>query len=211
VPDPEVTPATTITPAILDTILGHLAPHFIACAANDLPTARHAASRTLASYDVETEEELRLAAEIVSFGFHALETLSEAAAPDLSLNQKLRLRGSAVSLSREAHKSQRKLDQLQRARRTGSPRPKTEQPTPDIPEGADQALGLIEFAREALAAGATKGGPQTWTPSRQQRRAAERAVEKFRRNKAEHDRRQAMKQAATTPAPAENILQSGAA
>ena len=79
------------------------------------PAARHAASHLLAAYNVATEEELGLAGEIVSFGFHALEALSEAAAPDLSMNQKLRLRGSAVSLSREAHKAQRKLDQLQKA------------------------------------------------------------------------------------------------
>ena len=76
-------------------------------ASTKVAAARHAAGHMLAAYNAEAEEELRLAAEIVSFSFHALEALSEAAAPDLSFNRKLRLRGSAVSLSRESHKSQR--------------------------------------------------------------------------------------------------------
>ena len=117
---------------MLDTVLGHLAPHFLATTNGDLPAARHAASHLLAAYNAATEEELGLAGEIVSFSFHALEALSEAAAPDLSMNQKLRLRGSAVSLSREAHKAQRKLDQLQKARLTASPQPET-QATPRRP------------------------------------------------------------------------------
>jgi hypothetical protein len=200
---------TTITPATLDTVLGHLAHHFLLGSSNDLPTARHAASHMLADYNVETEEELRLATEIVSFGFHALEALTEAAAPDLPPNRKQRLRGSAVSLSREAHKAQRKLDQLQRARPAASsqpqPQPQAEPSAPSLPgkPGTDQALSLIEFARETLQASAIKHqGGQAWTPSRQQRRAAERIANKLTRNAAEHARKQAMK-AARMPAPTE--------
>jgi hypothetical protein len=145
----------------------------------------------LAAYNAETEEELRLAAEIVSFSFHALEALSEAAAADLPVTRKLRLRGSAVSLSREQHKSQRKLDQLQRARLVASkPQEVQALPPPDKP-GTDQAVRLIEFAREALEASARKGGVAALTLSRQQRRAAERIAEKLKRNQAEHERREA--------------------
>jgi hypothetical protein len=111
--------AAAITPAILDTILGRLALLFLSGADGDLPTARHAASRMLAAYHAETPDELRLAAEVISFGLHALEALGQAAAEDLALNRIIRLRGSAVSLSRESHKAQRKLDQLQRDRRAG--------------------------------------------------------------------------------------------
>jgi hypothetical protein len=179
---------TTITPTIVDTILGHLAPHFLPAANNDLPTAQHAASQILAAYNTETEEELRLAAEIASFGFQALKALGEAAAPDLSPNKTLRLRGSAVSLSREAHKSQRKLDQLQRARHTASAQPAA--PKPDKSR-TDEAVGLIEFAREALEASTKKGGIPAFTLSRQQRRAAERMTENLKRNQAEHARREA--------------------
>jgi hypothetical protein len=197
---------TSVTPTTLDTILGHLAPHFLTSANGDLPTARHAASHMLAAYNAETEEELRLAAEIVSFSFHALEALSEAAAPDLPVTRKLRLRGSAVSLSRESHKSQRKLDQLQRARLAGSKPPEVQAlPPPDKP-GTDQALRLIEFAREALDASARKNGAPALTFSRQQRRAAERIAEKLKRNQAEHERREA-RQAALA---AKNVNQAGA-
>ena len=191
---------TTITPAILDTVLGHLAPHFLASAQNDAPTARHAASQMLAAYNAETEDELHLAADIVSFGFHALEALSEAAAPDLSLNNKLRLRGSAVSLSREAHKARRKLDQLQRARRA-APQPQTRATTepraatePDTE--TDQARALVELARETIKA-SNLNGAKGWTLSRDQRRAAERSIAKFNRNHAEQIRRDALKAAST--------------
>ena len=191
-----------ITPAILDTVLGHLAPHFLTSTNGDLPAARHAASHVLVAYNVETEEELRLAAEIVSFGFHALEALGEAAAADLPVNKTLRLRGSAVSLSREAHKAQRKLDQLQRARLAAPPVTETPAPAPDKP-GTEQAIGLIEFAREALEASARPGGVPAWTLSRQQRRAAERIAENLKRNKAEQARREALR----APMPAASAKQ----
>ena len=106
---------TATTPAMLDTVLDHLAPHFLA-ANDDRPAARYAAGCLLAAYQTRTDAELELAVTIVSFSMHALEALSDAAAPDLTLNQKLRLRSSAVNLSREGHKARRKLDQLVRAR-----------------------------------------------------------------------------------------------
>jgi hypothetical protein len=189
-------PQTAIIPAILDTILGQLAAHFLASANNDLPTARHAASHMLAAYGAETEEELRLAAEIISFGFHALEALSEAASPDLPAPEKHLLRVTAVNLSRESHKSQRKLDQLRRARLAAS-----KPPDPPPHDQPDPAVQLIEFAKDAL-------GTQAWTPTRQQRRAAERIAEKRRRNQAEQARREA-RQAAL--AVARNTSQTGAA
>ena len=76
-----------------------------------MPTARHTASGLLAACNADTEDELRLRAETVGLSFHALEALGKAADdPELSLDRKLRLRGSAVSLSRQSHKAQRKLD-----------------------------------------------------------------------------------------------------
>jgi hypothetical protein len=183
---------STFTPAILDTVLGHLAGHFMGSTNNDLPTARHAASRMLAAYNAESEDELHLAADIVSFGFHALEALSEASAPELSLNNRLRLRGSAVSLSRESHKARRKLDQLQRARLTAAPQPEAQAAAATDNATTEQALGLIEFAREAIDASKKK---TAWTPSRDQRRAAERITANLLRNKAEQERREAAKAA----------------
>jgi len=197
---------TSVTPATLDTIIGHLAPHFLAGANGDLPAARHAASQMLAAHNAETEEELRLAAEIVSFGFHALEALSEAASPDLPVTRKLRLRGSAVSLSRESHKSQRKLDQLRRARLAASKPQEVQALSPPDKPGTDQALRLIEFAQEALEASSRKGGVAALTLSRQQRRAAERITEKLKQNQAEHERREARRAALA----AKNVNQAGA-
>ena len=103
--------------AILETILIRLAPLFLTGAGGDVTAARQAAAQMLGSYRPETEDELRLAANVIAFGFHALEALDQAAAPDLPLTRILRLRGSAVSLSREAAKAQRSLDQLRKARR----------------------------------------------------------------------------------------------
>jgi hypothetical protein len=204
---------TAMVPAILDAVLDHLTPHFLLGTRNDPSTARQAAAGMLAAYNASTDEELRLAAEITSFSFHALEALSEAAAADLSLNRKLRLRGSAVSLSREAHKSQRKLDQLQRARlaATSQPQPESQASSPGQPADT-QALALIDFARQAIDASAKKAnankpGGQVWTISRQQRRAAQRIVEKAQRHATEHARREAQraKRAPAQTTPTESV------
>ena len=168
---------TNLPAAILATILNRLARLFLTGANGDLPTARHAASQMLAAYHPQTEDELSLAAEIISFAFHALDALSQAADPDLSLNQKLRLRGSAVSLSRESHKSHRKLDQLQKTRRAGiSTGP---QPEPVLPE-IDPAPQLIETTTEAPPA-AGKIKHQTWTQGYQQRQLARRIADKLQK------------------------------
>jgi hypothetical protein len=201
-------PATqrpSIAPAVMDTVVAHLALLFRAGTAGGETAAHDAARATLAAYAAETEEELRLAAGIISFGFHALEALSQAAAPDLSLNRVLRLRGSAVSLSRESHKAQRKLDQLQRARRAAEFQPAAAQPaepqsadpkaapgspapigtpTPTQPQ-IERAIDLIAFAQEAIeAAGKNQG--QTWTQSFQKRQTAKRIAENMKKNQARH-------------------------
>jgi hypothetical protein len=183
--------ATFIDPAILDTVLGRLALLFLSGAAGDLTVARQATIKMLAAYHPETEDELRLAAEIISFSFHALEGLSQAAAPDMPLAKILRLRGSAVSLSRESHKAQRKLDQLQKDRRAGiTPQP-TEQPTsePTRPQ-IDKALALIEATRDAMTQ-ATKNGGKTWTQSFNQRQTAKRIAQNLKKNQATHAAAQA--------------------
>jgi hypothetical protein len=174
-----VSQPTAITPAILDTILGHLAAHFLASANYDLPTARHAAGHVLAACGAETADELRLAAEIISFGFHALRALGEAVSPDVAAPERHRLRGTAVSLSRESHKSQRKLDQLRRVRMAASK-------PPEAPEPEDQRLYLIECAKDAY-------GAVAWPAAPQQRRAGEGIAEKPRR-----EARQTVRAAART-------------
>src|ERR1700757_547068 len=88
-------------------------------AGGDMDNARHAAAATLSAYDPQTEAELRLAARIISFSLQAGEALAQAADPDMPLTRVLRLRTGAVSLSREATKAERHLEQLREARTQG--------------------------------------------------------------------------------------------
>jgi len=111
-----MTPLGTITTPVLDKMIAFLAPLFLDTMDASLATARHAAARMLASYDARTDQELRLAAEIIAFGFGALDALRRAANPDLSTKEVLRLRGNANSLNRAGQQNQRLLDRLHRRR-----------------------------------------------------------------------------------------------
>ena len=181
--------ATHLPAAILATILGRLAQLFLTGANGDQTTARHAASQMLAAYHPETEDELRLAAEIIGFAFHVLDALSQAADPGMSLNQKLRLRGSAVSLSRESPKSHRKLDPLQKPRRAGIPTQPIEAPAPQpepVRPNIDKPLQPIETTRDAIPT-AGKNSRQTWTQDYRQRQAAKRIADNLKKaNAAPH-------------------------
>lgn len=206
-------PATLPQP-ILETILTRLLGLFLTAAGGDPEAARQAASQMLAAYHPETEAELHLAADIVSFGFHALEALGQSSDPELKLSAILRLRGSAVSLSREAHKAQRKLDQLQRDRRAGvaQPAPQPSEPVPN-PPAVDQALAVIACTREAKplpapvndpvatevnesASQAKQHGGMSWSQQFQQRMTAKRQAERQRKKQA----RDAARLAATAAA-----------
>jgi hypothetical protein len=166
-PSPVPSPTKTFPDAILETIVTRLSALFLAGAAGDMAAARQAAAQMLSTYHPETEDELHLAANIVSFSFQALEALGQAATPSMPLTRTLRLRGGAVSLSRESHKAQRRLDKLQAARRAGI---RTEtQPEPTRPEPKiEKALDLIDNTRTIAAAAKTKG--LTWTQAYEQRR-----------------------------------------
>jgi hypothetical protein len=142
--------ASTLPAAILETILARLALLFLIGAKGDEAAARHAAAEMLASYQPQTTAELRLAANAISFSFHALEALSQAAHPDMSLNKILRLRGSAVSLSRESFKAERRLDQVQQGRRAGALEPQT--PEPPTPPRVEKAIALVESTRRTIEA-----------------------------------------------------------
>ncbi len=81
----------------------------------------------LGAYRPETGDDLRLAANIIFFSFQALEALSQAAAPELSLTRIISLYGGAVSLSREATKAE--------ARVAARARPAMQTPAPDHHSG----------------------------------------------------------------------------
>jgi hypothetical protein len=158
--------AATLPAAILETVLTRLAALFLAGANGDMAAAREAASRMLAAYHPETEDELHLAASAIGFSFHALEALGQAATPGMPLTKSIRLRGSAVSLSRESHKAQRRLDQLRKARREGinlATQPEATQPAPNI----EKALDLIADTRSVSVAAKEQG--VTWTKAYEQR------------------------------------------
>jgi hypothetical protein len=160
--------------AILETVLTRLAALFLTGANNDTAAARQAASEMLNAYRPETTDQLRLVANIIAFSFQALEALSQAATPDMSLTRILRLRGSAVSLSRESAKAERRLGQLQNPRqqpaRTQQPeaQPEPAQPEPAQPEPKiDKAVALIRDTGKIAAA--AKANNLTWTQAYEQR------------------------------------------
>src|SRR5580704_17436587 len=128
----------TIAPAFLEEIVARLLHLFILGAGGDEADARYAVLSTLAAYDPEDEQELRLAAEIISFGFAALEALAKAMNPDLPLNAVLRLRGDANAAHRSGHQCQRTLDKLRKERRTPSGFAAARSPAPELP-AADTA------------------------------------------------------------------------
>ena len=173
--------ANALPGAILETILTRLAALFLTGAAGDMTAARQAAAQMLAAYHPQTEDELRVAANTIAFSFQALEALGQAATPDMPLTKILRLRGSAVSLSRESYKAQRRLDQLQNARREGIPaetQPEPAQPEPKI----ERAIDLIEDTRTIAVAAKAQG--LTWTQAYEQRQRDQRIAASLKRAEA---------------------------
>ncbi len=159
-----------ITATVLERILAFLAPIFLDAAGGNNDTAREAARSALACYDARTNRELRLAALAIAFSFGALDALSKAANPDLTLNQVMRLRGNATSLHRSADKAERALAQ-ERQEPDEQPAPE-----PDLPSST-ATPDLVAFAKAAA------------PMSRQQRRFAERQAEKQRQRRAEEARK----------------------
>jgi hypothetical protein len=175
--------AATILPAVLDTILGRLALLFLSGTDGDRAAARQAAAHMLASYQPETEDELRLAAQVISFSFNALEALSQATTPDMPLNKILRLRSGAVSLSRESHKAERRLEQRQQARRDGiQAEPAASAAIEPSRTQIDKAIDLIEDTCQQVP-------PITapiWSKAYRQQKAARQITENLKKNQAAH-------------------------
>jgi hypothetical protein len=191
--------SVTITAAFLDRILGLLAPLFLAATGGDVAAARDAVSATLAGYHIRNDNELRLVALSIAFGFGALDALSQAAGSNLPLNQVMRLRSNATALSRAGHQNEAVLDKV-RKQTASEPAPEPEPAKPlspatsKTPESVAVAPPVMQVHPQAIASSI----PQ----SRQQRRATERQAEKARRRQ-EHEARRAAtsaKCAATAPA-----------
>jgi hypothetical protein len=164
-----------ITQAVLDKILGCLAPLFLDAVKGDAAAARSAANAKLASYEARTNRQLRLAALAIAFSFGALDSLSRAADHDLPLNQVLRLRGNANALNRAANQNETRLEKQQRQGDTAAPEATAGM---DLPTSG--ATGeLVACVRSAWKAEKAAAAAQPAAPlSRQQRRFAERKLEK---------------------------------
>ncbi len=176
--------AATLPAAILETILTHLAALFLTGAGGDPTAARHAVAQMLGAYHPQTEDELRLAAKIVGFSFHALEALGQAAAPDMPITRVLRLRSSAVSASREASKAERRLTQLRNDRQRDirtQPEPEIEKPIAPIENTNTENAGIENTGKIAIAA---KASGQTWTQAYQQRQTDLRIAASLKRAEA---------------------------
>jgi len=191
-----------ITDAVLDKILGFLAPLFGDVVAGDTAAARAAAQSTLASYGARDDRELRFAALSIAFSFGALDALSRAADRELPPNQVLRLRGNANALNRAAQQNEARLEKAQRqpvdetleapllpAHALPDPGlPDLDLPDLDLPASSDTE-DLVAFVRSAWKAGKAAAAAQPVVQmSRQQRRLAERQAEKQRQREQEQAR-----------------------
>ncbi len=185
-----------IAPAFLEEIVVHLLHLFIRGAGGDEAAARHAVLSTLAAYDPTDEQELRLAAEIISFGFAALEALAKAMNRDLPLSAILRLRGNANAAHRSGHQSQRTLDKLRKERRTAAGLAAARLPTPGIPANTADAAEAANAGHPMSAQPAPRSDQ-----SRQQRRELERKALKAQRKQAERARLDARMASRTATLP----------
>jgi hypothetical protein len=168
--------------AVLETILPRLALLFLTGARGDMEAARQATRQMLTAYHPETEEELCLAAHIVGFSFQAL---GRGAGPDTPVNRMLRLRSGAVSLSREANKAERRLTQLQKARKQAPAETRLE----SAPQSPKIAVALVPVPT-------AKPSSPTWTQSYDDRQRELRIAASLKRAEA----RMAAQITAATPA-----------
>jgi len=190
--------ATVVPAAVLETILTQLAMLFLTAAAGDTAAARDAASQMLRAYHPQTENEFRLAAKIVGFSFQAIQALGQAATPDMPLTRVFRLRSGAVSLSRASEKAERRLEQLQKARRQGVPvQPAETRPEPVRAEPAiEKAVVLIEDTKTVAALAKANG--LTWSQGYKKRQQDLRIAASLKRAEA---RIAALANAAIVPPP----------
>lgn len=185
----------SITASVLERILGFLTPLFRDSDLDDAGAAREAARDVLSSYGARTNRELRIAALCIAFGYGALDALSRAAAPELPLNQVMRLRGNANALNRAAQQNESRLEKLQK-----QPPVEINEAEPVTADGPVETLpatsataDLLAYARSKFKSMINVGTPAVPVAaaplSRQQRRDGERKAEKAQKQKEGEARR----------------------
>jgi hypothetical protein len=189
--------------AVIETVLGQLVLLFLAGANGDHQAARQAVLACLDAYHPRTEPELLLAGEIIGLGFHVRQALYQAAELDRPINQVLRLRSGAASLSREAYRSLLKLEALQRERLAAQRAPAQPdiaaapilppepEPVADTPVAAPVETARYEhLSKEAI---------RRLRPAEQKRIYLERMKQNARRAQAEQAALAAVRDAASRP------------
>lgn len=192
----------SIPAAIIETLLLNLLPLLLQGANGNRDAARHAALQLLAAYAPRNEQELCLIGAIVSFDLHAGESLARALDPDIPIARALRLRGSAASLSREAHHYRKEIRLLQQqaaaeapAEAVTEPPPAQEPPAQEPLEQAPPALtteDMLQAVEEArkLVAGAARDAKQgrhaglSYSQALRKRMTAQRLLDKQKRRAA---------------------------
>ena len=180
--------------AALNLVLTMLLPLLLPATGDNLEAATHLALTMLAEYQPRTIQELRAAAKLIGLSLQTLQTLAEAAEPDLSPTRLATLRRSACLLSRSELQAQKALHDLQRARPADAhPQPQP-QPHPQAarqPEPAPQPEPAETASPEENAYNAAlkllnqmkshhKGAPPPHSSAAQQIQAQQRVVDTAR-------------------------------
>ncbi|HWB97024.1 MAG TPA: hypothetical protein VG672_09990 [Bryobacteraceae bacterium] len=162
-------PAIDIPAAFLRTLLRHIAALLLQGAGGDHEDAWTAAETVLLANDPWTLTETSLTARILAFNLQAGEALAQTTLPDLTIRHILRLRGSALALTREAAKAERALEKQKAAR--GRTRPEKARPEPaQTPPGQAATIQALPIqagqSRPATQVQAKPGQAQTALASR---------------------------------------------
>jgi hypothetical protein len=153
-------------------LIRFLMPYFLTVTP-DFDLARAEILETLASYGARTRSEMLNAAQIIAFGFSALDMLAEAKATEMSASMRLRYRGCANSLNRAGQQNAKTL-----ARRLACDLPDAidpgAEPADDVSEAAVQEIiqqtqTRIDTCRNRLSGGRPATGPHAIPASRQER------------------------------------------
>jgi hypothetical protein len=166
-------------------VVSSLTPFFLDAARGNQDHARAAADAMLNGYGAQTTEDIQLAAQIIAFGFAALDSLCRSAAePDLPVNIQLRLRGNANAMNRAAQQCRRALQLRRKAGATpqsaGAPSQDAASPEPrtfteaDVAAAMKKASEVIAYARSDL----KSGKPTTYTQRMHERERLKRLAKR---------------------------------
>ncbi|MBS0642195.1 MAG: hypothetical protein JSS43_20200, partial [Proteobacteria bacterium] len=146
-----------ISPVVICTVLDVLLPLFLRYAGTR-EAASHVVMDLLIEQAPQTNEELGLAAEIISFRYKALGLIRDSEHPDTPLAAVLQLSKTASALRRNEAAAQRKLDALRRARLAPAPAAPEAQAEPSQPSPAPRVAAAASTERlQPQAASAAPG------------------------------------------------------